>query len=41
MAPAFRALLGFHKIYSVVLLHAAKTRLNALRASEGNKNGGS
>jgi hypothetical protein len=25
----FRALLGFHKLYSVVLLYAAKSRLQA------------
>ena len=31
----FRALLGFHKIYSVVLLRAAVARLNALRAMYG------
>jgi hypothetical protein len=30
----FRALLGFHKIYSVVLLYAAKSRLEALYAKE-------
>lgn len=27
IAPVFRALLGFHKIYSVLLLYAAKLRL--------------
>jgi hypothetical protein len=31
----FRALLGFHKIYSVVLLRAAVARLNARRAMAG------
>lgn len=30
----FRALLGFHKIYSVVLLYAAKRRLEALYPKE-------
>lgn len=27
--PSFRALIGFHKIYSVALLHSAKSLLNA------------
>ena len=31
MGPAFRALLGFHKIYSMVLLRAAIGRLKTLR----------
>jgi hypothetical protein len=38
---AFRALLGFHKVYSVILLHAARSQLNAPRAGQGSKNGGS
>jgi hypothetical protein len=32
LGPVFHALLGFHKIYSVVLLYSAKTRLKAHRA---------
>ena len=37
----FRALLGFHKIYSVVLLRAAKSHLNALRGKYGIEHGSS
>ena len=31
LGPSFQSLLGFHKIYSKVLLHAARSRLNAQR----------
>jgi hypothetical protein len=34
LSPVFHALLGFHKIYSVVLLRAAKERLSSLKRSE-------
>ena len=34
LGPVFRALLGFHKIYSVVLLRAARSRLIAQRANQ-------
>lgn len=34
LGPIFRALLGFHKIYSVALLRSAKSRLMALRARQ-------
>ncbi len=33
LGPGFRALLGFHKVYSKALLSAAKSRLNAQRAN--------
>ncbi len=32
LGPGFRALLGFHKVYSKALLSAAKSRLNAQRS---------
>jgi hypothetical protein len=32
LGPVFRALLGFHKIYSVVLLRSAKSRVLVLRS---------
>jgi hypothetical protein len=35
MGGIFRALLGFHKIYSVVLLRAGAARLKALRSKDG------
>lgn len=34
LGPVFRAMLGFHKLYSVVLLRAAVTRLQARRETQ-------
>ncbi len=33
LGPVFRAMLGFHKIYSIVLLRSAMVRLKAVRAA--------